>query len=1086
VRPNLESLEDRLTPSVIPINVNDSSGLLDNPTNVTVATLGPNVTLRDAINAANNTAGSDSYLITLQANTTYDLTVVDNFSYGPDALPAIASDITIQGNGAVIQRDSTAGTPNFRLFYVSGGFDGLAAGNLTLEDLTLQGGVAQGGNSLGGGGGLGAGGAIFNQGTLALTGVTLTNNQAVGGSGGGFAAGTGGGGMGEDAPSGDGGGFGGLLNGTFGGGGGTATSSGGGGGGGGFGSGDTGGNATMFVGGNGGGLGGFGGSGSTGSTSNAGDGGGGGSVNTSTSSGGDGGGFGSGGLFGSGAGGGGGIGGGGGAGLFGGGGGGFGGGGGLGGTDTGTFGGGDGGFGGGGGAGFGGPAGLGGFGGGTGGTNSTTTAAGGGGAGMGGGIFIMFGTLTITNSTLKGNTAQGGDGFNGGSGLGGAIFNLDGTLNLTFCTLADNTVTAGLNLGGSDGSADGGAVFNLALGNDIAAGGAQSATATIADSILSNSTAGNDLVNNEVDGANTNTATVTLSGPNLVQTSSGTIGGTAPLTTDPQLGGLQNNGGLTPTMAVPITSPAYQAGSPVSGITTDQRDLDRSATTPTLGAFEVQAATIAASDATTSFSASAQNVTLTANVTSDAGTVKSGTVTFTVLQGSTVIGAATTSGTVSGGAASVSYTLPAGTVAGDYTIDAVYNPGIGLTGSEDTTHTLTVSPASTTTAAGNATVPFSTGAQNVTLAANVTSDAGPVNEGTVTFTIKQGSTTIGTAVLSNTLSNGLASVSYALPPGTLVGNYTIDAVYNPGPDFTTSSDSTHTLTVGVASTTIAASNATTAFSTSAQSVILTAQVSSTAGSVNEGTVTFTVKQGNTIVGTAVMSNTVSNGAASVSYALPAGTTAGNYTIDAVYNPGPNFAASSDSTHTLLVNPSAVQLTTINMAANLLNLTQTETLTAHVFGFAAGSGSGKMSFTLNGRTLFATVDGNGDATASVVLPLITAQSPQAISVTYISLGGPALSTTQTAFWQPLNALAISTATFAADGGQAIHTAIPGMPPIVFLFDAQGLLTGIEIAGFGVDISYNSFNEVTQISVNGVVITQAFYTPQGQLLGVATMT
>ena len=35
--------------------------------------------------------------------------------------------------------------------------------------------------------------------------------------------------------------------------------------------------------------------------------------------------------------------------------------------------------------------------------------------------------------------------------------------------------------------------------------------------------------------------------------------------------------------------------------------------------------------------------------------------------------------------------------------------------------------------------------------------------------------------------------------------------------------------------------------------------------------------------------------------LPGGTAAGSYTIQAVYNPSPNFSGSSDNTHTLTVN-----------------------------------------------------------------------------------------------------------------------------------------------------------------------------------------
>jgi len=109
------------------------------------------------------------------------LTAPDNYWYGPNALPAISSTITIEGNGAIIERDVGAATP-FRLFYISGGLtNGLAAGSLTLKNLTLRNGHAKGGNAQGGGGGLGAGGAIFNQGALTLDGATLTANTAEGG-----------------------------------------------------------------------------------------------------------------------------------------------------------------------------------------------------------------------------------------------------------------------------------------------------------------------------------------------------------------------------------------------------------------------------------------------------------------------------------------------------------------------------------------------------------------------------------------------------------------------------------------------------------------------------------------------------------------------------------------------------------------------------------------------------------------------------------------------------------------------------------------------------------------------------------------
>jgi hypothetical protein len=72
------------------------------------------------------------------------------------------------------------------------------------------------------------------------------------------------------------------------------------------------------------------------------------------------------------------------------------------------------------------------------------------------------------------------------------------------------------------------------------------------------------------------------SGPNL--------NGTQPLRGNPQLGPLQYNGGPgMATMAIPSGGPAFQAGTAIPGVTTDQRGLPRPAT-PSLGAFEPQPA----------------------------------------------------------------------------------------------------------------------------------------------------------------------------------------------------------------------------------------------------------------------------------------------------------------------------------------------------------------------------------------------------------------------------------------------------------------------------------------------------------------
>jgi hypothetical protein len=535
------------------------------------------------------------HTIAITNKPTITLTSIDNYWYGPNALPPIASDIRISAYGMITMLltqhtgDPTPATADaFRLFYVSGGLSGeLAQGMLTLENLVLQSGYAKGGDGGYGGAGAGMGGAVFNQGALDLRNVALIGNTAQGGSTG--VAGAGGGGMGQDAPGdGSGGGFGGpLCTGAtcpvYGGGGGPSSGDGGGGGGGFIGTSNGAGGSSFFIGGNGGGQGGLGGGGGVSSGGiagggNAGDGGGGGG-GAVLGAGGAGGDFGSGGAFGpngssAGAGGGGGIGGGGGSGgasigaQDAGGGGGFGGGGGStasgGGAVSGT-----GGFGGGGGgvmSSSGAIGGAGRFGGGGGGSGS-----GGGGSGMGGAIFNHAGTVNLLNVMAYGNAARGGAGSTPGSGLGAVLFNLDGTVTIDFSTLAGNSLSGDNGTADSGGPEDG-AVYSIAFGNKIQDGTASSAASlTIHNSIVYGTLADGGLMNdvsvNVVNGANSNTSTIAYTGKNFVKQSyavAGTSLSGSPDTSDPQLGTLRLapspvNANPTPVLPIGSNSPAHNA-----------------------------------------------------------------------------------------------------------------------------------------------------------------------------------------------------------------------------------------------------------------------------------------------------------------------------------------------------------------------------------------------------------------------------------------------------------------------------------------------------------------------------------------------
>jgi hypothetical protein len=158
-----------------------------------------NCTLGEALRAAGLDApvdqctspaiGSGGPFVIELSNAVYTLGTVVSLS---TSLPAVSSNVTVNGHGATIERSSAGGTPQFRLFFVH------PSGNLTLNELTLAGGFVRGAD---GGSESGAnGGAILSSGTLTLTRVTLRDNEAGGGTGSGalgdFAAGNGGNGFG--------------------------------------------------------------------------------------------------------------------------------------------------------------------------------------------------------------------------------------------------------------------------------------------------------------------------------------------------------------------------------------------------------------------------------------------------------------------------------------------------------------------------------------------------------------------------------------------------------------------------------------------------------------------------------------------------------------------------------------------------------------------------------------------------------------------------------------------------------------------------------------------------------------------------
>ncbi|MBI3408028.1 MAG: Ig-like domain repeat protein [Planctomycetes bacterium] len=252
--------------------------------------------------------------------------------------------------------------------------------------------------------------------------------------------------------------------------------------------------------------------------------------------------------------------------------------------------------------------------------------------------------------------------------------------------------------------------------------------------------------------------------------------GFVPDTSNPVAGATSST--FTTPVLIPIQQFHYWVQVTSSGGVANSNGVTVQVATPT---------SVSTSDASATFSTSAQTITLSATVSP---AVSVGNVRFTVLG----VGTAT-SGTVTNGASgATTFSIPANTPAGTYNLEAHYQAPAGTAESFDN-KTLTINRADTTTTGNNATATASGSDQTISLSATVTSGAGPVNEGVVTFTVFDGAVQIGSAVTSATVSNGSAGASFTLPANSHAGAYAIRAVYKPGPDYNGSSDLTRTLTV---------------------------------------------------------------------------------------------------------------------------------------------------------------------------------------------------------------------------------------------------------------------------------------------------
>lgn len=145
------------------ITVNSTNDLAGFNTNLTVGTLGPTVTLRDAVTAANNTPGDDTIVFDASLNGAIIRLIQSTSTMDPHGSPRNNGGPTALRITSNIELVAPAGGVDIRPSGLLRLFDVAAGATVRVERLTLRGGVANNG------------GGFWNAGHLTLDEVTMTS-----------------------------------------------------------------------------------------------------------------------------------------------------------------------------------------------------------------------------------------------------------------------------------------------------------------------------------------------------------------------------------------------------------------------------------------------------------------------------------------------------------------------------------------------------------------------------------------------------------------------------------------------------------------------------------------------------------------------------------------------------------------------------------------------------------------------------------------------------------------------------------------------------------------------------------------------
>ena len=380
-------------------------------------------------------------------------------------------------------------------------------------------------------------------------------------------------------------------------------------------------------------------------------------------------------------------------------------------------------------------------------------------------------------------------------------------------------------------------------------------------------------------------------------------------------------------------------------------DANFTVSTSSAVAVTIDLATTTTLASATNPSVVGQSVTFTATVTPASGKgTPTGSVTF--YDGSTALGTATLIGK------NASLKLPSVSV-GSQAITAVYSGDSTYASCTSAVLIQTVKQDSTTTKLSSSANPSVYG-QVLTFTATVTAASPGSGTPTGTVTFSDGTTTLGTGVLSA----GVATYTTMAFQLSLGSGQSITAAYGGDGNFTTSTSTALSQTVNQDSTTTSVVSSTNPC-VFGQSVTFTATVTANApgSGTPTGTVSFSV--GSTSLGT----GTLSGGVATFTTSSPLA--AGNDSIKASYSGDTNFK-SSTGTLSQTVNQDSTT-TSVVSSANPSVYGQSVTFTVTVAADAPGSGTPTGSVTFaDGSTTLGTVTLTSGVASYTTVKLPTGQ------------------------------------------------------------------------------------------------------------------